>query len=90
MYFGTLAFVVSAWTIVTELCGARVIPLQNPFNDRAARASESVHEALVKAAIIPDGEYIPNGSIVGALSTLTVKVYIRVKSAHHRHDPCCV
>lgn len=58
--FSSIAFV---WAVTTESCGAWVNPLQNALNDWPAAASESVHEALVKAAIIPDGRCVHDNSI---------------------------
>lgn len=58
--FPSIAFL---WAVTAKSCGAWVYPLQNSLDDRPTAASESVHEALVKAAIIPDGGYAFDGSI---------------------------
>ena len=59
----TFSFGVFLWIIFPGLCGALVTLIQNPFGIPPATASETVHEALVKAEIIPDGEYIPGRSL---------------------------
>lgn len=83
MHCGTSSFLIF-WAIFTGLCGAWVTPLQDPFDDRATAASRSVHEALVKAAIIPDGEYILNGHVAEALAFRIVNIYIGLKSRQRR------
>ena len=56
MHCGASAFVISVLTIF--MCGTWVNAVQHPFNQPPAIASESVHAALVQAAIIPDGEHV--------------------------------
>ena len=64
----TCSFSVLVWTVLTNSCGAWVSPLQNALIDRPATASESVHEALVKAEIIPNGKCLADASIMLAFS----------------------
>ena len=69
MHCGDSSFVISVLTIFT--CGTWVNAVQHPFNQRPTIASESVHAALVQAAIIPDGEYDPTGSTTVAFPFLS-------------------
>lgn len=64
MHCVTLSISVLLWTVLTKSCGAWVHPFQNTLINRPATASERVHEALVKAEIIPDGKCLSNHSIV--------------------------
>ena len=63
MHYVVFTSIVIVWTVLTKSCGAWVYPIQNAFNNRPITTSESVHGALVKAAIIPDGKYIPDGLV---------------------------
>ena len=64
MHCVTLSFVVFVWAVFTKLCGAS---LQHALDDPLASASESVRGALIEAAIIPDGNHLPDWSIAVAL-----------------------
>ena len=57
-----------------KVCGASH---QYAFDDRLASTSESVHEALVKAAIIPNGKHFSYWSVAVAFPLLH---YIRLEN----------
>lgn len=87
----TFSFLFLLFTLFTKLCGASVDPLQNPFNDRPATVSESVHEALVNAAIIPDGIYIFS-FLYSCITPRKDRIYISpdLKPCYGVHFPPCV